>query len=105
MATQTQVLDAPIPVRKSSGLWRDAFGRLVLDSQGIEIGARPFRRRIEWAQVTSWCMTFDDDYPSQLALYVGRQTFPELLDLTGMSHDDHRALRKLMLRQLGDERN
>ena len=29
MATQTQVLDAPVAARKSSGLWRDAFGRLA----------------------------------------------------------------------------
>ena len=29
MATQTQVLEAPVPARKSAGLWRDAFGRLA----------------------------------------------------------------------------
>ena len=29
MATQTQVLGAPIVARKSAGLWRDAFGRLA----------------------------------------------------------------------------
>ena len=29
MATGTQAIDAPLPERKSSGLWRDAFGRLA----------------------------------------------------------------------------
>ena len=29
MATQTQVLGAPVVARKSAGLWRDAFGRLA----------------------------------------------------------------------------
>ena len=29
MATQTEVLGAPVAARKSAGLWRDAFGRLA----------------------------------------------------------------------------
>jgi hypothetical protein len=84
---------------------RDAFDRLALDAVGIETGVGPFRRRIEWARVTSWCMTFDDDCPNQLALYVEQRPFPELLNLDGMSHADHRALRKLVLHRLGEERN
>ena len=35
MATQTQVLEAPVATRKSSGLWRDAFGRLVKNRLAI----------------------------------------------------------------------
>ena len=35
MATQTQVLEAPVASRKSSGLWRDAFGRLVKNRLAI----------------------------------------------------------------------
>ena len=35
MATQTQVLEGPVAARKSSGLWRDAFGRLVKNRLAI----------------------------------------------------------------------
>jgi ABC-type dipeptide/oligopeptide/nickel transport system permease subunit len=35
MATQTQALDAPVVARRSSGLWRDAFGRLIKNRLAI----------------------------------------------------------------------
>jgi oligopeptide transport system permease protein len=35
MATRSQALDAPLPARRSTGLWRDAFGRLIKNRLAI----------------------------------------------------------------------
>jgi hypothetical protein len=85
---------------------RDALSRLIVAQVGVQVGPWPFTKTVEWNKIVAWRMSMEDDDPSplrQLVLYTEGKPFPVLINIGGLSVNDHRALHKVMRMRLGDE--
>jgi hypothetical protein len=85
---------------------RDALCRLVIGQFGVSVGPWPFTKTVDWSTIVAWRMSLEDDDPSplrQLVLYTAGKPFPVLINIGGLSVNDHRALHKVMRMRLGDE--